>query len=264
MEREPKIVAKNICKSFPRKKGNSLRVLDNLSLEVRPCEFAVLLGPSGCGKSTVLRIVAGLDQADSGEILVDGAPITGPSRGCGMVFQSYTSFPWLTVLENVLFGLRLTGKPFEEQKEIAHRHIGFVGLQGFEYSYPNQLSGGMRQRVAIARTLAVEPDILLMDEPFGALDSQTRSLMHELLLDIWDRDHKTVLFVTHDIEEAVFLADDIYICSARPAVIKTEMKVEFERPRSFELRTEPKFNELKHDVLSVIREEAIRAGEETA
>lgn len=262
MSAEPKIVIENLHKSFPKGRGETLNVLDGLNVTVQPREFAVLLGPSGCGKTTLLRILAGLERQDSGTVLVDREPIEAPSKKRGMVFQSYTSFPWLTVLENVLFGLQLTDQSKEEQEDTARRYIKLVGLQGFERSYPNQLSGGMKQRVAIARTLAVDPDILLMDEPFGALDSQTRSLMHELLLNIWERDHKTVLFVTHDIEEAVFLADDIYLCSARPATIKSEIKVKFPRPRDFSLRTKPEFNAVKRQIQRIIREEAIKASKE--
>lgn len=259
---EAKIRVRDVHKSFQKKTGGVVHVLDGISIDVREREFAVLLGPSGCGKSTLLRILAGLEQSDSGDVMIDGKPVVGPDRSRGMVFQSYTSFPWLTVIENVLFGLRLTDKEPKEREEVARTYIKMVGLEGFEDHYPNQLSGGMKQRVAIARTLAVDPDILLLDEPFGALDSQTRSLMHEFLLDIWERDNKTVFFVTHDIEEAVFLADDIYICSARPAKIKKELQISFPRPRKFSLRTEPEFNTIKREVQALIREDAIKAFEE--
>jgi NitT/TauT family transport system ATP-binding protein len=250
-----KIQVKNVQKKFLRKDKRFLKVLDNISLNVNKGEFAVLLGPSGCGKSTLLRIVAGLDKPDSGEVLVDGKSVLGPDRSRGMVFQSYTSFPWLTVFENIAYGLKLIQQKNPDQNQIVKKYIQLVGLEGFEKHYPSQLSGGMKQRVALARTLAVDPDILLLDEPFGALDSQTRLLMHELLLDIWEKDHKTVLFVTHDIDEAIFLADDIYICSARPAKIKKEIKIHFNRPRAYDLRTTPEFNEIKRDVHNLLREE---------
>lgn len=250
-----KIQINNVQKKFLRDNKRFLKVLDNISLNVTKGEFAVLLGPSGCGKSTLLRIVAGLDKADSGGVLVDGRSVSGPDRSRGMVFQSYTSFPWLTVFENIAYGLKLTQKTGTEQNHIVNKYIQLVGLEGFEKHYPSQLSGGMKQRVALARTLAVDPDILLLDEPFGALDSQTRLLMHELLLDIWEKDHKTVLFVTHDIDEAVFLADDIYICTNRPAKIKKEIKINFKRPRDYNLRTTPEFNEIKRDVHNLLREE---------
>ena len=252
---EIKIEIKNLKKSFLKNRNNTLRVLEKISMTVNKGEIAVLLGPSGCGKSTLLRIVAGLEHADDGEVIVNGESVKNPDRSRGMVFQSYTSFPWLTTHENILFGLNLTRKSNQEKKEISEKYIKLVGLEGFENNYPSQLSGGMKQRVALARTLAVNPDILLLDEPFGALDSQTRLLMHELLLDIWERDHKTVLFVTHDIEEAIFLADDIYICSARPAKIKKEIKIEFERPRIYELRTKPEFNEVKREIHNLLRAE---------
>lgn len=257
-EQNLKIAIKDLSKSFMQKQGNLLAVINSISLTVCKREFAVLLGPSGCGKSTLLRIIAGLENADSGIALIDDKPINGTANSRGMVFQSYTSFPWLTVLNNVKFGLQ----PHESEEEcnrIARKYIRMVGLEGFEDNYPNQLSGGMKQRVAIARTLAVDPDLLLMDEPFGALDSQTRSLMHELLLKIWENDHKTVLFVTHDIEEAVFLADQIYICSARPAHIIQAIKVNFSRPRDISLKTTPDFNIVKQQVQDIIRNEAIKA-----
>ncbi len=252
-----KIVIKNIYKNFPRKKGMALHVLEDLSMTVKQCEFAVVLGPSGCGKSTLLRIIAGLERPDSGLVLVDDKPVIGPDRNRGMVFQSYTSFPWLTVLDNVLFGLHLTDQSDKEQLGIAREYIRLVGLDGFEDHYTSQLSGGMKQRVAIARTLAVDPDILLMDEPFGALDSQTRSVMQELILDIWERDHKTVLFVTHDIEEAIFLSDRVLIASSRPMKIKKEITIPFDRPRHFELKTSLEFNKLKNKIVSETREDAL-------
>lgn len=258
LSEQAKIAIRGLCKDFPRRNGTPLRVLHDIDLEVHHREFAVLLGPSGCGKTTLLRTIAGLEPPDSGEVLVDGCAVTGPDKKRGMVFQAYTSFPWLTVFENVLFGLRLTDRSRSEQEVIARDQLRQVGLEGFEDQYPSQLSGGMKQRVALARTLAVKPDVLLLDEPFGALDSQTRSLMQELLMDIWDRDHKTVLFVTHDIEEAIFLADRVYVCSARPATIRDRITVDFKRPRRFGLRTEAGFNDLKLQLLQFLRDDIIR------
>ncbi len=255
MSKEYKIVVENLSKSFKKENGKVLKVLDGLTISVRPREFAVLLGPSGCGKSTLLRLLAGLDKLDTGQIIIDGKPVTDPSRERGMVFQSYTSFPWLTTLENVLFGLELTDKLKEEKLDIARRYVELAGLKGFENSYPNQLSGGMKQRVAIARTLAVNPDIILMDEPFGALDSQTKRFMQELLLEIWESNHKTIFFVTHDIEEAIFLADYLYICSHRPTKIKKELQVPFPRRRDPYLRMEPEFNNIRREIEELLRTE---------
>src|SRR6059058_1482811 len=192
-----------------------------------------ILGPSGCGKSTLLRIVAGLDQPTSGRVILDGQEVEEPGADRGMVFQSYTLFPWLTVRENICFGLREKGVPQARQGEIAARYIERVGLRGFENHYPKMLSGGMQQRTAIARALANEPKILLLDEPFGALDNQTRALMQELLLGIWEAEKKTVLFVTHDIEEAIFVAGRVAVMTARPGRIKFETTVDLPHPRHY-------------------------------
>ena len=198
----------------------------------------------------MLRLIAGLAEATEGVITLDGRPIAGPSAERGMVFQSYTLFPWLTVRRNVEFGLELRGMPAAERAEIAARLIRQVGLDGFEHAYPEQLSGGMRQRTALARALANDPAILLMDEPFGALDSQTRALMQEMLLGIWEQSHKTVLFVTHDIDEALFLGDVVYVMTARPGRIKQEIVVDIPRPRGPEVLTAPRFVALKRQVLA--------------
>ena len=198
---------RGVGRTFPGVNGGAATLaLQPTDLEVADNDFITILGPSGCGKSTLLRIVAGLDEPTQGEVLLDGAPVRGPGAERGMVFQSYTLFPWLTVQQNICFGLREKGMPAAEQGEIAARFIAEVGLRGFENHFPKQLSGGMQQRVALARALANDPKILLLDEPFGALDNQTRALMQETLLDIWERDRKTVMFVTHDIEESIFLA----------------------------------------------------------
>ena len=195
--------------------GAPTLALQPTNLEVAHNDFITVLGPSGCGKSTLLRIVAGLDVPSTGRVLLDGQPVTGPGADRGMVFQSYTLFPWLTVRENICFGLREKGMPEAEQAVIAGAYIDKVGLGGFEHHYPKMLSGGMQQRTALARALANDPKILLLDEPFGALDNQTRALMQELLLGIWERERKTVLFVTHDIEEAIFMASRVVVFTRR-------------------------------------------------
>jgi NitT/TauT family transport system ATP-binding protein len=204
-----------------------------------------ILGPSGCGKSTLLRLVAGLDRPTTGRIILNGKPVIGPGPDRGMVFQSYTLFPWLTVADNVAFGLREKGAPAARRAAVVSEWIERVGLVGFEHHYPKQLSGGMQQRTAIARALANDPAILLLDEPFGALDNQTRALMQELVLGIWERERKTVLFVTHDIEEAIFLASRVVVMTARPGRIKAEVLIELPHPRHYTIKTSAEFSTLK-------------------
>jgi NitT/TauT family transport system ATP-binding protein len=242
-----------------RIRGSEVTALDNVSLEVADREFSVIVGPSGCGKSTLLRLVAGLNRPTEGNLRLDGEAISGPSRDRGMVFQSYTLFPWLSVRKNVEFGPEIAGVPAAARAKSATRYIELVGLKGFENAYPAQLSGGMRQRVALARALANDPKVLLMDEPFGALDSQTRALMQELLLQVWERDHKTVLFITHDIDEALFLGDRVYVMTARPGRIREEIPIDIPRPRSLDVLTSARFTELKRSVIGHIREEAMKA-----
>ncbi len=254
-----KLLVRRVRMVFPRRRGDPVVALEEISLSVRDEEFVVIVGPSGCGKSTLLRLVAGLMEPTSGEMLLDGRPIRGPSADRGMVFQSYTLFPWLTVQRNVEFGLALRRVPAEERRRVAARFIAEVGLEGFEDAYPEQLSGGMRQRTALARALANDPEILLMDEPFGALDSQTRQLMQELLLRIWEHAHKTVLFITHDIDEAILLADRVLVMTARPGRIKKEMRIDLPRPRDIALLTEPAFMAYKREVLELLHAEALRA-----
>jgi NitT/TauT family transport system ATP-binding protein len=233
--------------------------LQATDLAVAENDFITILGPSGCGKSTLLRMVAGLDTPTSGAIELDGRPVAGPGADRGMVFQSYTLFPWLTVLQNVCFGLREKGMPLQQQLEIAHPFIAKVGLKGFEHHYPKQLSGGMQQRTALARALANDPRILLMDEPFGALDHQTRELMQELLLGIWEAERKTVLFVTHDIDEAIFMGSRVVVMSARPGRIKCDIPVPLPHPRHYAMKTTPPFAELKATLMEEIRVEVQRA-----
>jgi ABC-type nitrate/sulfonate/bicarbonate transport system ATPase subunit len=216
------------------------------------------VGPSGCGKSTLLRVVAGLIRPDSGTVLLDGEPITGPGADRGMVFQTYTLFPWLTVQGNVEYGPRLKGMPAAERAGIAREHLAAVGLTGFENSYPRELSGGMMQRVAIARALANQPKVLLMDEPFGALDAQTRSIMQEMLVTLWQQTPITILFITHDIDEAIFLSDRVYVMTARPGRVKQMLNIPLPRPRTLEMETTPEFIEQKRVVLDAIREETLK------
>ena len=249
----------NVVLRFEQKGGPAVTALDGISLDVDDQEFAVIVGPSGCGKSSLLRLVAGLNTATSGAIYLDGKRVTRPGKERGMVFQSYTLFPWLTVRENVEFGLTVAKVPADERARIARRFLGEVRLEGFEQAYPKQLSGGMMQRVALARALANDPEILLMDEPFGALDSQTRSLMQELLLSIWEHSHKTVLFITHDIDEAILLGDRVYVMTARPGRIKEMVTIDIPRPRSVEVLTSVAFIELKRRIMALIHEEAVRA-----
>lgn len=239
--------------------GQSTLALQATDLAVAENDFVTILGPSGCGKSTLLRIVAGLDHPTAGEVQLDGRKIVAPGADRGMVFQSYTLFPWLNVLENVCFGLRERGLVASKRAEIAGQFIAKVGLSGFEYHYPKQLSGGMQQRTALARALANDPRILLMDEPFGALDHQTRELMQELLLGIWEGEAKTVLFVTHDIDEAVFIGSRVVLMSARPGRIKLERDIPFAHPRHYSVKTSPEFAQLKAELTEALRSEVIAA-----
>jgi NitT/TauT family transport system ATP-binding protein len=258
MPEATKLQVQGLSKIY-RSDGHEVVAIDEIDLEIRNKEFATILGPSGCGKSTLLRIVAGLAKPTRGVVRLDGNAIGGPGRDRGMVFQSYTLFPWLTVQENIEFGLELSGAPEAEQERIAREFVEKVGLRGFERAYPKALSGGMKQRVAIARALANNPAILLLDEPFGALDAQTRALMQELLTSVWEELHKTILFVTHDVEEAIFLSDRVFIMTARPGRIKAEIEIPLERPRSYELKAAETFLTLKRQALTLIREEAIKA-----
>ena len=232
----------HLNREFIRDDGDRVIALSDINLSIVDDEFVSFVGPSGCGKTTLLRIMAGLDTASSGEVRVDGSLITGPGQKVGMVFQEYSLFPWRSVLSNVSFGLQMKGVPKEEQHTIAKKYISLVGLTQFEHSFPYELSGGMRQRVAIARALATDPDLLLMDEPFGALDAQTRNHMQCELLDIWGTKKKTILFVTHSCDEAVFLSDRVVILSPRPGHIKEVMHIPIKRPRD---RTNKEFIDLR-------------------
>ena len=251
---------KGVSKSFVNPDGRVFDAIKNVDLTVRDepgvGEFRVFLGPSGCGKSTILNIVAGLFPPTTGEALVRGQRVTGPGPDRGMVFQSYSSYPWLTVLDNVAFGLMLRGVPRRDREGAARTWIKKVGLEGSERKYPRQLSGGMRQRVAIARTLAARPQIILMDEPFGALDVQTRLGMQNLINELWEEIEGTILFVTHDIAEAVYLADKIHILSANPGTIVDEVTVDLPLHRTEDLKNTARFRELETVVLDKIRKQA--------
>lgn len=253
------LAIQGVSRVFESPNGPRTQALQPIDLKVQANDFVTILGPSGCGKSTLLRIVAGLERPSTGQVLLDGAPVNGPGADRGMVFQSYTLFPWLTVAQNIRFGLRERGLPEAQQKERSDFFIAKVGLRGFENHFPKQLSGGMQQRTAIARALANDPKILLLDEPFGALDNQTRVLMQELLLGIWESARKTVLFVTHDIDEAIFMANRVAVFSARPSRIKSDIAVDLPHPRHYTLKTTPEFMQLKARLTEEIRAESIAA-----
>lgn len=235
--------------------AKTVLALDGISLDVKPNEFAVIVGPSGCGKSSLLYLIAGLEDLTGGRITVGGQSIAGPGPDRGMVFQSYTLFPWLTVAQNVEYGPRRRGLAEAERKALVDHYLEEVGLATFRNHYPAQLSGGMKQRVAIARALANDPAVLLMDEPFGALDSQTRHSMQRLLLRVWDHSHKTVLFVTHDIEEAILLADRVFVMSGRPGQIRKVLTVDFPRPRVGDIVLDPAFIAMKREIMGLLRSE---------
>jgi NitT/TauT family transport system ATP-binding protein len=239
-----------------------VEALEGITLSVDRHEFAAILGPSGCGKSTLLNMVAGFDGPTRGRVLFDGAPVLDPDPRRAVVFQEPALFPWYSVLDNITFGLKARGVRPADYRRTVQGYVEQMGLQGFESHYPAELSGGMKQRVGIARVLAMEPDVLLMDEPFGSLDAQTRSLMQELLLSVWEQHHQAVLFVTHDIEEALLLADTVAVMTARPGRIKKRITVNLPRPRSLEVTTSPAFNALKRELLALIREESVKAATE--
>lgn len=245
-----------VSKSF-RTKDGELKVLDKLSFSVEEGESLVVVGPSGSGKSTLLNLLAGLDFPTSGSVLVDGKEIEGPDPQRGVIFQQYAVFPFLTVQQNVTFGLELQAnrKPKREREEIAARYLKLMGLQGFEDAFPKTLSGGMKQRLAIARAYAVSPNILFMDEPFGALDAQTRGLMQEMILQILDQETKTVVFVTHSVEEAVFIGNRIVVVSARPATVNEIVDVPFDFPREHSIKTDDAFIKTRRYVEELVREQ---------
>lgn len=258
-----KIQASQVYREFQVKNHagakQKLVVLDDFNLQVREGEFLSVLGPSGCGKSTFLNILAGLDKHDKGQILVDGEPIKDRSFDRGLVFQGYALLPWRTVLENLEVGLEIRHVPKKERKEIAQRYLALVGLSAFANQYPHQLSGGMRQRVSIARVLAYQPDLLLMDEPFAALDAQTRETLQLELIRIWEADQKTIVFITHSIDEAILLSDRVAVMTARPGKVKEIIDVALPRPRTEEVRNSPEFAQIRQYAWNLIKDEVVKA-----
>ncbi len=252
----PKVGLNEVCLSYRTQSGEQLLALDHINLDVRSGEFLCVVGPSGCGKSTLLHLIAGLQSQTSGDILIDGHPVQGPGTDRILIFQDHGLFPWLTVSQNVEFGMKMKGVPKAERREKTQHYLRLVHLAKFEKSYIHQLSGGMRQRVAIARALATEPDVLLMDEPFAALDAQTRDLLHDELERIWSDTGRTVIFVTHNVREAVRLGDRVVLLTFRPGRVKTEFPVDLPRPRSLE---DPAVALAARDVLDELREEINRS-----
>jgi NitT/TauT family transport system ATP-binding protein len=252
----PKVSLNEICLGYRAQSGERLIALDHINLEVRAGEFLCIVGPSGCGKSTLLHLIAGLNSQTSGQILVDGNPIQGPGTDRILIFQDHGLFPWLTVGQNVEFGMKMKGVPKAERREKTQHYLRLVHLGKFENSYIHQLSGGMRQRVAIARALATEPDVLLMDEPFASLDAQTRDLLHDELERIWSQTGRTIIFVTHNVREAVRLGDRVVLLTFRPGRVKNEFPVELPRPRSLE---DPTVALAARAVLDELRDEINRS-----
>ncbi|MCA6119393.1 ABC transporter ATP-binding protein [Bradyrhizobium sp. WSM 1738] len=236
-----------------------VEAVSNTRISVRPGEFVSIVGPSGCGKSTLLNAVAGFLKPTTGTVKVDDEEVNGPSAERGMVFQQYSLFPWKTVRENVEFGLKMRGMPSSQRERAARTLLGLAGLEAFEKHYPERLSGGMKQRVGIVRALATGPKVLLLDEPFGALDAQTRVIMQQILTNLWQRLKISVLFVTHDIDEAIFLSDRVYCMTARPGSIKAEIPIPLERPRQQSMMMSSEFLALRRGLMSLIREESLKA-----
>ncbi|ARU30484.1 sulfonate ABC transporter ATP-binding protein [Sulfuriferula sp. AH1] len=241
------------------KGANLVDAVNDVSIDVKPGEFVSILGPSGCGKSTLLNVLAGFVKRSGGSVQVDGKEVSGPGAERGMVFQQYSLFPWMTVRKNVEFGLKMQGRSSSERETAARTLLGLAGLLAFENHYPEQLSGGMKQRVGIVRALATSPQVLLMDEPFGALDAQTRVVMQQILTNMWQRFRLSVLFITHDIDESIFLSDKVYVMTARPGRIKAEIEVPLPRPRVPEMMTSHEFLLLKRELHALIREESFKA-----
>jgi len=245
-----RVTVAGVSKTYEGDAG-PVRALDDVTFDVADGEFVCIVGPSGCGKTTLFRIIGGLERATSGDVLLSGEPVTGPSPDLGIVFQEYHLFPWRTVRGNVSFGLEQLGMAAGERRDRVDEMLDLVGLDGSGDSYPSRLSGGMKQRVAIARALAVDPELLLMDEPFGSVDAQTRAMLHRELLDVWGETEKTVLFVTHDVEEAVKLADRIVVMTPGPGSVREIVDIDLDRPRS---RTDEAFAAYQEQVLGLIRE----------
>jgi NitT/TauT family transport system ATP-binding protein len=263
MSNQSQIAIDKVSHVYRPPRGRPVLALENVTLQVRPREFLALLGPSGCGKSTLLYLIGGFLPIETGSISVNGKPVDSPGPDRGIVFQHFALFPWKTVRANIAYGLERQNMPREERETRTQAFIDLVGLHGFEDSYPSQLSGGMKQRTALARTLAFDPSILLMDEPFGALDAQTRQLMQAELLSIWNRTPKTVIFVTHDVQEAVYLADRVAVMSARPGRIKTIVETKFDKTDPSIFKT-PAFVDKVDELWNLVRDEAIKAQEARA
>ncbi len=250
-----RIDGRNLAMQFDTKNG-PVTALENLDIHIKPGEFLALLGPSGCGKSTLLNMIAGILKPSTGTLTIDGKPVEKPNPGCGIVFQHHSLFPWMSVLENVAFGPRMLGS--SDPAATARTFLGLVGLEKYEKAWPASLSGGMQQRVGIARALATYPPVLLMDEPFGALDAQTRSIMQEELLKLWSQFNTTVVFVTHDIDEAIFLADRVVVMKTMPGGLKREVLIDLPRPRDPALVKADQFNFYRSEIFELIREETLK------
>ena len=253
-----RVEVRNFCLRYDTLDG-AVDAVSDVSIDVEPGEFVSIIGPSGCGKSTLLNTVAGFLKPTSGEVTIDGEPIDGPGADRGMVFQQYSLFPWKTVRGNVEFGLKMKGRDRSNREVAARTLLGLAGLLEFENHYPDRLSGGMKQRVGIVRALATGPKVLLLDEPFGSLDAQTRVIMQQILTNMWQRLKISVLFVTHDIDEAIFLSDRVYCMTARPGTIKSEIVVPLERPRQPAMMMSSEFLGLRRGLMSLIREESLKA-----
>ena len=254
-----KLAVSGVSKWFPSRSGGPVHILDEVSLAVAEGEFVTIVGATGCGKTTFLRLIDGLIRADQGEILLDGRPVTGPGPDRGIVFQRDSLYPWRTVEQNIWFGLELQGRSPQECRRAAEQLVGLVGLGGFERHFPHELSGGMRQRANLARALAVNPQLLLMDEPFASLDAQTREVMQRELLKIWDEHRKTVVFITHQIDEAVYLSDRVVVFSSRPGSVRASIPIEIPRPRALEAKRWPQFTAYVDQIWKLIEEEVLAA-----
>ncbi|MCP2731584.1 ABC transporter ATP-binding protein [Limnofasciculus baicalensis] len=251
-----KLEVKDICKSYSTRGQEKITVLQEINLQILPREFVCLVGTSGCGKSTLLNIMAGLISPSSGEVFVDGKPVTGkPGSDRGMVFQGYTLYPWLTVAQNVAFGLQFQKMPKPQQRDRVCYFLDVVGLGKFAHNYPKQLSGGMKQRVAIARALANEPALLLMDEPFGALDAQTKEQMQEFLLNLWEKTQITIVMITHDVEEAIYLSQRVYLMGTHPGKIQLEIPIQLPEYRDLDIKLSSEFVDIKRQIIHGLRTE---------
>lgn len=255
-----KLIVRNLTKAFRRQRDNRvIKVFDGISLDVHPSEFVCLVGPSGCGKTTLLRILNGLIPHDSGEIFLDGSTVIKPGIDKGFVFQDSSLLPWRTVTDNIILGLEIQGADKKVAREKAQEFIDLVGLKGFETHYPYELSGGMQQRVNLARALIVDPEILLMDEPFASLDAQTREIMQSELLKMWVQAKKTVIFVTHQIEEAIYLADRVVVFSARPTRVREIVKIQIPRPRPLSVKRTKDFLDYTDHIWGIIQDEVLKS-----